>query len=88
MTMHKNMAESNKHNLMVAAFECGSRLERRDENVLTAFTYGQKIKYKDLDDPNYKEQLIFKNKCKVRPSINFIENKKLEQAKNSLNYNK
>ena len=38
---------------MVAAFECGNRLERRDDNIKAAFTYGQRIKYNDLDDENY-----------------------------------
>jgi hypothetical protein len=33
MLMHKNMSESNKHNLMVSAFECGNRLDRRDQNI-------------------------------------------------------
>lgn len=62
--VHKNMAESNKHNLMVAAFECGNRLERRDENIKTAFTYGKRIKYEDLDDENYISSITHKGKCK------------------------
>ena len=64
--MQRNMAESNKHNLMAAAYECGSRLERRQENILTAFTYGKKIRYEDLDDANYQSALIQKNKSKTK----------------------
>ena len=59
------MAESGKQNLIVQAFECGNRLERREENILTAFTYGKKIKHKDLDDKNYVQNILFEHRCKI-----------------------
>jgi hypothetical protein len=72
--VHKNMNESNKHNLMVAAFECGNRLDRRDDNIKAAFTYGQRIKYDDLDDENYISNLEvnhnIKKSAKKSRSIN------------------
>ena len=46
-----------KSNLIAAAVEGGSRLSRRDFNIYTAFTYGYKLQYQDLDDPYLKEKI-------------------------------
>ena len=45
-------------NTIQAAYEGGMRLERRNENVLTSFTYGKKLKYAKLDDTKWKEKCI------------------------------
>ena len=76
MIMTKNMAESSKHNLMVSAFECWNRLERMEENILTAFTYGKKIKFKELDDKNYIENLLYDHRCQKRLSNKLYINRK------------
>ena len=34
------------------------RLERRNENMLTSFTYGKKLKYARLDDTKWKEKCL------------------------------
>lgn len=47
-----------KSNLIDAAYEGGFRLQRRFNNMNMAFTYGYKLKYKDLDDPKMKEKII------------------------------
>lgn len=47
-----------KSNVIEAAYEGGNRLARRQENIETAFTYGKKIKYKDLDNPQFKFNII------------------------------
>jgi hypothetical protein len=39
-----NLLEA-KSNVVRAAYEGGLRLQRRQENIETAFTYGKKIKY-------------------------------------------
>ena len=46
-----------KTNVVSAAYEGGHRLARRQHNVETAFTYGIAIKYDDLDDPNFKQNI-------------------------------
>lgn len=35
------------------ALQAGKRLSRRELNILTAFTYGKKYKYCDIDDPYF-----------------------------------
>ena len=35
------------------AFRAGHRQAHRDDNVATAFTYGKKLKYSNIDDPLY-----------------------------------
>ena len=47
-----------KLNTIQAAYEGGHRLRRRDHNVGVAFTYGMKLTYADLDDPNYKDRVL------------------------------
>ena len=65
MIINKSVSESKRDiNLIAAAYEGGHRLERRDENIYTAFTYGKKLKYDELDDPGYV------NKCKNRGKLN------------------
>ena len=65
MIINKSVSESKRDiNLIAAAYEGGHRLERRDENIYTAFTYGKKLKYEELDDPGYV------NKCKNRGKLN------------------
>ena len=44
--------------MIAAAYEGGHRLERREENILAAFTYGKKIKYDEIDDPAYIPRLL------------------------------
>lgn len=44
--------------------EGGQRLNRRDYNIYTAFSYGKKLKYAELDDPLYKKKLLYDIKCK------------------------
>jgi hypothetical protein len=51
-------------NLIAAAYEGGHRLERRDINIFTAFTYGKKLRYEDLDDARFAYNL--KNKAKIK----------------------
>jgi hypothetical protein len=84
MIMTKNMNESSKHNLMVSAFECGNRLERRDENILTAFTYGKKIRFKELDDKNYIENLLYDHRCRKKLSKNYINKKMRDHSNRSI----
>jgi hypothetical protein len=50
-------AHTGKSNLIDAAYEGGFRLERRYENMFTAFTYGFKLTYDDLDDPALKKKI-------------------------------
>ena len=64
-------------NLIEAAFEGGHRLQRRDENIFAAFTYGRKLTYKDLDDPNYVGKL--KRSMKHKPKQSIPDSKMLEQ---------
>ena len=45
-------------NLIAAAYEGGHRLERREENMLAAFTYGRKLKYSEIDEPSYIPMLM------------------------------
>ena len=45
------MFTKEKDSTINAALEGGKRLNRRLLNVLTAFTYGKKCKYQDIDDP-------------------------------------
>ena len=40
------------------ALEGGKRLARREKNMLTAFTYGRKFKYQDIDDPFFVYNVI------------------------------
>lgn len=47
-----------KTNLMEAAYEGGFRLQRRYHNMNMAFTFGHKLQYSDLDDPNLKKKLV------------------------------
>lgn len=51
-------------NQVKAAFEGGHRLKRRDYNIFTAFAYGKKLKYCELDDPLFKQKLLYDMKCK------------------------
>ena len=44
--------------MISAAYEGGHRLERREENMLAAFTYGKKLRYSEIDDPSYIPRLI------------------------------
>jgi hypothetical protein len=44
--------------------EGGHRLIRRDYNIYTAFSYGKKLRYSELDDPLYKQKLLYDMKCK------------------------
>jgi hypothetical protein len=65
MIINKSVSESKRDiNLIAAAYEGGHRLERRDENIYTAFTYGKKLKYEELDDPGYV------SKCKNTGKLN------------------
>lgn len=43
--------------LIKAAIEGGHRLARRDANIYAAFTYGKKLVFSELDDPDYKKKL-------------------------------
>lgn len=45
--------EARDINLIAAAYEGGHRLERREANITAAFTYGKKLKYSEIDDPQY-----------------------------------
>ena len=46
-----------KCNFLQAAYEGGHRLKRRYHNMCVAFTYGAKLKYDDLDDPQLEEKI-------------------------------
>ena len=71
-------------NLIEAAFEGGHRLQRRDENIFAAFTYGRKLNYKDLDDPNYVRKLKRSMKLKQKkadiPDIKMLKQLQLKFA--------
>ena len=47
-----------KTNSIQAAYEGGHRLERREANVLSAFTFGKAVQYDQLDDPNFRRNLV------------------------------
>ena len=47
-----------KVNVIRAAYEGGHRIERRYQNMNTAFTFGKKITYDDLDDPMLKHKIF------------------------------
>jgi hypothetical protein len=51
-------------NQIKAALEGGHRLKRRDYNIFTAFVYGKKLKYDELDDPLYKQKIIYDMKSR------------------------
>ena len=51
-----------------SAYEGGHRLKRREHNVGVAFCYGMKLKYEDLDDPNYEDKVMAHFKSKSRNS--------------------
>ena len=54
MIINKSVSDSKRDfNLIAAAYEGGHRLERRDKNIYTAFTFGKKLKYEELDDPYF-----------------------------------
>ena len=71
-----------KSTKIVDAFEGGHRLERRDQNIYTAFTYGTKLKYQDLDDPNYKKNILMEMRSLRSPSREWIR-KKILRIKDS-----
>jgi hypothetical protein len=54
LIINKSVQDNSRDiNLIKAAYEGGHRLVRRDENIFTAFTYGKKLRYDDLDDPAF-----------------------------------
>ena len=57
------------------AFEGGHRLERRDENINIAFTYGIKLNNKDLDNPNYKNNILIEMRSLKSPCREHIRKK-------------
>lgn len=63
MIINKSVGDNIRdENIILAAYEGGHRLDRRDKNIYTAFTYGKKLKYCELDDPGYVQKI--KNKGK------------------------
>jgi hypothetical protein len=47
-----------KESSINTALEGGKRLARREKNVLTAFTYGKKLNYQDIDNPYFVYNVI------------------------------
>jgi len=50
--------QKDKESSIQTALEGGKRLARREKNVLTAFTYGKKLKYSDIDNPFFVYNVI------------------------------
>ena len=71
---------------MKAAYEGGHRLSRRDKNIMTAFTYGKKLRYSQLDDPQYKEKILYENRSKKQPTKQWLE-KKIQEEKSQIDLN-
>lgn len=48
------------------AYRAGHRLDQRSKNIETAFTYGKKLKYSNIDNPlyawNLKRDHVFKKR--------------------------
>ena len=70
MIINKSVADNIRdNNLIKSALEGGQRLQRRDKNIYTAFTYGKKLKYDELDDPGYISKI--KNRGKFQKMMTF-----------------
>jgi hypothetical protein len=45
---------------------------------MTAFSHGKKLKYSELDDPRYKEKIMYEKRCRKAPTADFLTKKKSE----------
>lgn len=66
------MFSKEKDSAINTALEGGKRLSRRLQNVLTAFTYGKKYKYQDIDDPFFVFNVINSIKKNSKKSKNLF----------------